>query len=72
MTRTFGPIINEGRIAKGLNPIDFSVAKDLIREDRIGDSVINQYEGEPVFFKNKYQRYFQRISFQNYPRLHKK
>ena len=44
MTRTFGQIINGDRIAKGLNPIDFSVSKYLVREDRIGDSVITQYE----------------------------
>ena len=64
MTRTFGQIINGDRIAKGLNPIDFSVSKYLVRADRIGDSVITQYEGEPVSLRRNTNDIIRELAFQ--------
>lgn len=63
MTRTFGQIINEARISKGLNPINFSVSKYLVREDRIGDSVITQYEGEPVSLRRNTNDIIRELAF---------
>ena len=63
MTKTFGKVINEDRIANGLNPINFSVSKYLVREDRIGDSVINQYEGEPVFLRRNTNDIIRELAF---------
>ena len=63
MKKKFSEAVNARRMAKGLNPIVFSVSKYLVREDRIGDSVITQYEGEPVSLRRNTNDIIRELSF---------
>lgn len=51
MKKKLSEAINEKRIANGLNPIDFSVASTLVKEDRIADSILTEYVEEQVLLR---------------------